>query len=431
MVIISQKWRKVKSGNAFRYTLKTLIVTIVSALLTLWCLPELLELTSVFSARGQEDFSITDFYNRLAVETIDKCDAGEVVCLNYEGSERIEIARLLDVLVSGKETERPAVVALDFYFPSVKNNDEILIEAMRRCAAKSRLVLPYIVKYNEDGTFSSDMSSYFNDTLACDSAGHFSTAVINLAGNYFTDVMRDFRYDFSISDSNRNFTMLSMPAQIAVQKHLADNMCDADSLLPMFEAAVAEHFIDAKNHHVIINYITDTIFTYDAMCLLDTTLQHSDIYKEIMDMIAGKAVVVGSMNDVKDTYITPLPELQAGMMVHAYGADTLLARRYISQSPLWLSWVIAVLITLMFTYFNCVVTDYALEGGNSLVRILQFISMLVLIWGGYMLFAHVNIYVDFNLSIMMIATSAMTFDMYNGCLFICRLFRNRYAKHRQ
>ncbi len=440
-----------KTKTRLRWFLIAVGITGLSCLFTWWCMPEITEMSSVLSVRGQEGVSVTDFYNRLASRTIDRRDGGEVLCLSYEGSSRRDITTILNILTA--DTNRcPSVVALDFYFssPKIKAMDDSLINALARCSEHSRLVMPYIVKYNEYdylplnpaerlnfieqedevyASFTSDVSSYFNDTLVR-MGKNVSFGVINLAANYFTDVMRDFRYEFPLSDTlspalaemYADRIIRSMPAEMAYQKTLADysHYASEDAIQRIFYQEVERHFNNNNDRHVTINYMTDTVFVYNTECLLDTSAAYAAQREELLDVAKGRAVILGSLTEVKDVYITPLPDLQAGVLVHAYGADTILSNLYITHVPDWLAYLIAVLICIAFSYINCWALERTDIAVNSITRTLQFLFALFLIWFGYMFFVHGNVYIDLVISILMLATSAFAYDLYNGIVYTIR-----------
>ena len=449
---MKKKLSKVFHGSAMSYLVRSLIVTAVAALLTYWALPQLLELSAVMSARGQEDFSITDLYNKLAVDR-QKKDNGQVACINYEGGSRKEIAVLLDQLTC--DTSRmPSVIALDFYFSSPKDPaiDSQLIQSLINASRKTRVVMPYIVKYNKveqndtvNVYFSSDYSSYFNHQLA-QLADNLSFGVINLAGNYFTDVMREFRFDFPITDSDDNLvqtllslqgdtlSMRSIPAEIALQKYIGDKKHllllqnpDAEVSEKVvnqwkaeFENLVSMHYSDVQNKHITINYMSDTLLVFNAEQLLDTAADASCSRDEILDFVSGRAVLIGSLYDVKDTYITPRPDLQAGVLVHAYGANTILAEQYVDAVPKNVCIILAIIICFLFTLLNCLACDKGKVAGNAIVRLMQFCAMVIIIWCGYKLFVERQIYLDFNISIAMLLTSIMTFDVIMAIELLAR-----------
>ena len=127
--------------------------------------------------------------------------------------------------------------------------------------------------------------------------------------------------------------------------------------------------------------------------------------------LKDKVVMIGSMSDVKDTYLTPLRQPQAGVMIHAHAVQTILSGTYIRESSAWLSWFIAIILCMTFITLLWIARKRMSYIGNLLIRISQFAIMFGLVWLGCYIYSGWHIYADFSPAIWMLGLGAIAFDV--------------------
>ncbi|MBQ9704789.1 MAG: CHASE2 domain-containing protein [Paludibacteraceae bacterium] len=171
-------WKK----NIQPYLVKTSVVTLLTFLLTWSVLPTLLDFSAVMSLQDADSFRMSDFYNRVAAHSADKYASDRLLCLTYDGFSRDTIAQVLEKIAACCQ---PAAVGVDFHFLLPQDNDARLVAAMQ--ALHDRLVLPVTVAGNDSDGYVLRGKPCFADSLP-----EVRFGAVNLAGNYFLDVIRDF-----------------------------------------------------------------------------------------------------------------------------------------------------------------------------------------------------------------------------------------------
>lgn len=365
-----------------KFIIKTAIVTCLAVLLNYSILPGLIDLSAVLTQKNTEGFHISDFYNRVAYYYAPKQINENVVCINFESESRDSLALLLNLIA---EEYKPAAVGVDFYFPVEGDNDKLLISALRRFGDKlvmPQLVCSYIDEETGDEIFVEDYSSYLNDSLP---DSHFG--VINLETNYNLEVVRDFMPYFPtiMGDTLLNFAVqlskIARPQSIDLMNQQSFN-CEV----------------------LTINF---------PFALLDTisTAEIFDAASDWHEMIDGRVLIIGSNTELKDIYQTSLPDPIAGLQIHAYTVNTIMSGSYIKNSSdsfmIWFSIFVVVIIILL----NCWANEYAGSAGNSLIRIVQFIVIIICLIAGYAMFYHYSYSIDFSYCITLIVMSMLAYDI--------------------
>ena len=368
------KWQK--------FTIKTAIVTVLSVLLYYSIMPGLIDLSSVLTQKNTEGFHISDFYSRVAYHYAPKQLNNNVVCINFESKRRDSLSLLLNILA---DEYTPKAVGVDFYFPIEGDNDAQLINALRRFSDKlvmPQLVCSYIDEETDDEVFIEDYSSYLNDSL-----NEALFGVINLETNYTLEVVRDFKPYFPTIMGD---TLLNYAVQLA---QIADpQSIELLNKQPLHNGALAINFP----------------FTW-----LDTisTEEFFNCPNEWHDLIDGRVVIIGSNTELKDIYQTSLPEPIAGMQIHAYTVNTIMSGSYIKQSNEGVMKCCSIIIVIIIILLNCFASEYASTAGNSLMRLVQFVVIIVCLIVGYAIFYYHSYYVDFSYCITLIVMSMLAYDI--------------------
>ena len=90
--------------------------------------------------------------------------------------------------------------------------------------------------------------------------------------------------------------------------------------------------------------------------------------------------------------------------------------------------VFAVLLCLVLIFFDSWATECADIAVNSIVRVTQFLLMLILVWVGYLFFVYGDRYIDFNVAVVMLVSGVLTYDLYSGIVFLLKKFYSVFGR---
>ena len=117
-------------------------------------------------------------------------------------------------------------------------------------------------------------------------------------------------------------------------------------------------------------------------------------------------------------YMVPINGLVAGILIHAYALNTIMMDLYTDITPDWLNWLIALLVSIIFIFANIYAKEHWSHIGNLLMRILQIMIMIGMIYiGAYWYKNHMQ-YIDFSQVVLMIGFSSLAGDIYDGILAV-------------
>ena len=133
-------------------------------------------------------------------------------------------------------------------------------------------------------------------------------------------------------------------------------------------------------------------------------------------LFSNRIVIIGDIHNIYDSYLSPLHNTLSGIILHAYALQTIISDNYISTSPTWLNWLIALILCVLFTICNLTAKYHMSNFGNLFIRLLQFAMMYILIVIGSIYFAAHHNYIDFSPAILMIGFGSLSFDLWFGCI---------------
>lgn len=353
-----------------------LVTTLISLLLTTFIFTDFLSLEMFAPMDKKMDFQLSDIYNSVDYSRPVKPLSRDVMVVNIDGCNREKTLEILMTVASCK----PKAIGLDVMFPIPKEptDNSFLKETISRVPC---LVFATGVKYDEQ------TNVYTRDTLSfCEGDADFKPhriGYINLDISHTWAVVRSF-----------------VPM---VRLANGDTLCNmAYELAKMADPERAQALLDRGNTAEIIDYTSYEIEVVDAGQLTNPMVK---------EQIRDKVVMIGSMTDVKDTYLTPLHEPQAGVMIHAYIVQTILGGSYIRESSAWLNWFIAIVLCMTFITLLWIARKRMSYIGNLLIRISQFAIMFGLVWLGCYIYSGWHIYTDFSPAIWMLGLGAIAFDV--------------------
>ena len=389
-------WHKLCPSRA---TWRLVAVVLLAIAMSFTVVPLLLDWSGAMSFSDDSRFTLSDFYSRTAYHSGPKTDHGNVVCVEMSSSEREDIAAVL-LAIADTQTVSPSAICLDFYFSNSQNNsaDSLLQAAMSK--AGSRLVLPVSI---DDAGRLQHLS--YTDTLPC--TAQASYGIINLPGNYFVEVMRSYRPYFP---------------------------CEDGSLYPSFAAAAIE--LAGRESYYQTDKEVEVTYSFENMEVVrdvDVVEMAQSDPRRLRSIVDDKIVFVGGFDDLRDKYRTPVDELFAGVLVHAYAANTLLVGNSARRTPQWLNMLFAFVIGIAMAWL---LTNGGRFGGAraAIVRLFICLTILLLLIIGsyvYVLFPDSPIILDFGLSVRMFALVMLATDMVGTAEWIYGRIKGRWIANRR
>ena len=366
-----------------------LFTTLISLLLTSFIFTDFLSLEMFAPMEKKVDFQLSDIYNSVEATRPVKTLSNDVVVVNIDGCNREQALSTVTLVAQCG----PKAIGLDVMFPiakdSAKNGYLKTVVAKIPC-----LVFSTGVVYNEkDGTYSRDFLSF------CESEKDFKPhhiGYVNLDTSRPWEVVRSFVPCVRTKEGDTLNAMTFELARIASPER-------------------AQQLLDRGNFSETIDYTSYEIEVIQAEEL-------NDPYEK--QKLKDKVVFVGAMSDVKDTYLTPLRDPIAGVMIHAHVVQTILSGSYIRESSTWFNWFIAIILCMTFISLLWIARKRMSNVGNLLIRISQFVIMFVMVWLGCYIYSAHHLYMDFAPAIWMLGLGAIAFDISFALYGIIRNITN-------
>ncbi len=279
------------AGKLQALILKTLGITFLAFGLSFVLMqPFSFSAASLLSSADGNDFTINDFYNKVAdsrhVTTLDS----NVVIVDIAACDREGIAEIIETV----SLCSPRTVGLDVVFAEPKEHDSRLIEAIKNCP---NLVLAVSVEADSaTKTFHIDESSYFTPELE-----NVELAAINFPTGSNNRTIREFKPDYITADGKRipSFALATSRKQ---------------------SGEIVDRFMKRGNDLEFITYYSRIFKTISPEELADRA-------EELID----KIVLIGAANDPYDLHVTPVSAAMSGINIHAYTVATILSGRYFYQ----------------------------------------------------------------------------------------------------
>lgn len=358
-------------------TLRPLPKAIVITLLTLlFSHVAMYDLTSVSFFSPMEkaaDFRFSDFYTLVANHRAEASYEKDIAIVPVDGCNRSQIAEV----ITNIDFCAPAAVGLDIFFTSLPDSDsDPLAEALADC---DNLVLPVLVTADSMALRVSHASCY--DEVVTPSGGFAS---INIEDSEDAlDYVRGFRKCLETSDG----------------------------AVKTFAAALVE--IGRPEAYSVFDLRTHQMeeISYSSRQFEIVT---PDEIMDNQDLIKGRIVLVGKLQDRGDNHITILNNYTPGLMIHAYILATIVNGDYIRQLSVWEEILLGAFLCFLVVWINLHLMESVM--GPLLVRSLQVGLLCFLIVTGTQAYIRYQIDLNFSYSILTISLGVAACEVY-GAIF--------------
>ena len=138
------------------------------------------------------------------------------------------------------------------------------------------------------------------------------------------------------------------------------------------------------------------------------------------ELLAGKIVLVGTVDDWQDIHATPVDESMPGVLIHAYIASTILDGMYVTPVSKGWIWVVSFVLAFVFILTQLLVGDS--KPGNMLVRWMQVLFLVLLVVIGTRLYLTRLVTLDLTLPLLMISLGLLASDIWSFAECVPALF---------
>ena len=301
----------------------------------------------------EADFALSDFYTRAAARKAQTRLSPDVAVVGVDGLSRLEIARVVEYI----DWCEPAAMALDVFmnYPSAADNE--VREALSGCGA---LVLPCNLAEPAQGPLFSQLTPA-------------ATGYVNLETAQLGEIVRRFSTGTNGTDS--------------------------------FAAAAlkcAGREVTAARGKALISFQGREFDVVEAGEL-----------SSMAQSLKGKIVLVGNLNDASDCHPTPVGEM-AGVLIHAHIVQTLLDGSAPREAGGFWKVLCALFVCLLLMWAHVGISTVSSDIANLTLRITQLIMMYLIYLLGSEFFIRAGIYIDFSLTILLVAAASVAYDICFG-----------------
>jgi len=278
---------------------------------------------------GIRDYDVTDIvYSRLRKnETV--LD-NRIVLVNIGQPDRMMLHRMLERI----EAAQPKVIGIDLFLEGKKDSlaDALLQQTFMR--HQNIVVATVLEGYSAE-------KDYFEREAGCDTSfsSYTRTGFANFPGNK-TNTVRIFSYEENV----REHSVYAFSAELS-------RYYDPTSI-----EVLKKRREDLTRIHYTSN--SESFLRFEPETILDTTINLGEILKD-------KIILIGYLEDYKpddpiiDRFFTPLNERYTGrtnpdmygLVIHANVIRMLLDRNYIRTAPKWITFIFALVLIYVNTFF--------------------------------------------------------------------------------
>ena len=316
---------------------------------------------------NMHNLSLEDLFTRFERLSTNDGEPGEIKIISFtDAHSRKDLAMLIDSISSYD----PKVIGLDYTFHGETEYDSILVNSICRA---SNIVIPYN-----------------NPLLANVKSGNISKGRANLTIHSIKEIERCFiPFYYSNGDTIPSF---------------------ATAIVRQYSTEKYQKLMQRNNRFEHINFHRNYKFdTISWKEVIEPTIRESFDPEDLKD----KIVLIGAFVRNADRYLVPMGNDMSGLEIHASAINTILQEDYVFTIPLWVSYVIAILISIIFILLLYVSRVKWNNMGNVIIRISQLVLALLLLYIGTTLLSH-NILINFTIVVTSIALSAIVFDLFYG-----------------
>lgn len=351
--------------------LKAAVITVMTLLCSHFVVYDLMEVSFFSPMEKASDFRFSDFYTIVAddraVSTLDE----NIVIVPVDGMTRKEMARTIEDI----DFCEPAAVGLDIaYAPPSNPDDDPLAEALASCG---NLVMPVRVIHDDDGDHIQHLSYY--DSIVNPERGY---AAVNIQG-----------------DLRQRSTVREFTGSLQTEEGEIPSM--AAALAGIVSPEAADRLKERGGKDEYIRFHSRKFDTIDPDEIIDS-----------QDLLKGKIVLVGKMQNAGDLHVTPLDNFTPGLLIHAHTAATILSGDYIRTLSTFETYAAAAIVCFIIVWLNMLLLESPV--GPLIVRLVQVGMLYLMIVGGTMAYIHHSLDLNFSFAIMAASLGVAACDVYVG-----------------
>ena len=371
------------------FWLRTIVIALLSSF-TAWGLALLVSYnifsTSAFtSTEKSTDFELSDLYQSAASKRAVSHLSNDIVLVGIDSLDRDGIACILDAI----SFMEPRAIGVDLLFPYRRQGDDLLIESFN---TNVPIVLAADIRYDKrQGRFIRHPGNWF------DPIPNASYGVVNFPVSHNQNVIRSYTSNFNLGD-----TLLFAFAQTVARAAGVSTTPEDGQPMILFPSV---EFSRLTPHNLITSNGAPRM--------------------EAEDCIAGKIVLVGTLEDTSDQHLTPVDPAMSGVQIHATILENLLSNKFIRYFPHWLEVLLAWLLCFCLIVFMNIAKEKWSKVGNLAVRVFQAILIYTLFVIGCNAFVRRNLYIDFSLALLMTGLGAFAFDLIYGLLALSHKLKKK------
>ena len=352
-------------------------ITILAILFARFIVYDLMSLSVFAPMEKATDFQMSDIYQSISESKAIHKLSKDITIVSIDGHSRADVLDVVNLI----SEYSPAAMGLDVFFPIPEQDNAFLLSTL---SSVPNLVCAGMFERDDDATsFHHITQSFYEDSI------DVTFGYANLNASSQRDVIRQFVPYVLTAD---NDTLLSIPAQLAKISH------------PIRYKNMLSRGGNAET--IAFDNIEFPIISAQEVL-------SGDVDKALL---SNRIVLIGDINNIYDSYLSPLHNTLPGIVLHAYALQTIISNNYINTSPTWLNWLIALILCVLFTICNLAAKYHMSNFGNLFIRLLQLVMMYFLIVIGSIYFASHHNYIDFSPAILMIGFGSLSFDLWFGCI---------------
>ena len=364
-------------------------ITVLAILLTRFVIYDFSSLSAFTPMEKNTDFEMSDLYNAVEDNKAVHRLSSDVCVVGIDGCNREETLDVVNML----SAYQAAAIGLDIIFPWPHRDNSYLLSTL---STTPGLVCVSKVEQDSDQVHFHQIKSSFYESIISPEYGYS-----NLFISSPRDVVRRFCPYVLTAEGD---SLYGLPAALAKQVN----------------GARYEDMLARKKDVETIDFTSWEIPTYTAQELMGGVLSE--------ESFQGKVVLIGDLRDNKDSYLTPLHGSMPGVLIHAYSLQTILSGSYIDTTPVWINWLIGILLCILLASLLMEARNRMSNVGNMFIRLAQVAIMYQLVVLGCKYFSATHTYMDFSPSLLMIGLCALSFDIWFGLYGLYNFVRNKISK---
>lgn len=150
---------------------------------------------------------------------------------------------------------------------------------------------------------------------------------------------------------------------------------------------------------------------------------HAAELPDVPELLEGKIVLVGVVNDFSDVHPTPVDDAMPGILIHASAIATMLSPDRVTDFPEWADWLVAIVLCYAFVSSTRILKRY--DWGDLVMRVVQIAVLILIIIIGTEMYVARHIDINFSRPLVMIAAGTLAVDVWNGMDGLAGIFMRR------